>query len=139
MRECEGGHCVPPILTPAKGYLEEKVNPGFGPSRKRPLSSKAEQDDTEREDGERMSHPEKRARISAGEDFLNMLRHPHVTSIFPQITRGGWGWGLSRERQGGEWGVEGAGALLSVHLSNSARSLPFILCSAEPRLIPCSL
>ncbi|XP_036964750.1 BCL-6 corepressor isoform X1 [Acanthopagrus latus] len=67
MRECEGGHCVPPILTPAKGYLEEKVNPGFGPSRKRPLSSKAEQDDTEREDGERMSHPEKRARISADE------------------------------------------------------------------------
>lgn len=91
MRECEGGHCMPPILTPAKGYLEEKVNSGFGPSRKRLLSSKAEQDDTEREDGERLSHTEKRARISAGEDFSNMLRHPHATSILPQITREGAG------------------------------------------------
>ncbi|XP_035532221.1 BCL-6 corepressor [Morone saxatilis] len=68
MRECEGGHCVPPpILTPAKGYPEEKVSPGFGPSRKRQLGSKGEQEDTEREEGERVSHPEKRSRISMDE------------------------------------------------------------------------
>nr|XP_046259763.1 BCL-6 corepressor isoform X2 [Scatophagus argus] len=67
MRECEGGHCVPPILTPAKGYNGEKVSPGFGPTRKRLLCPRAEQEDMEREDGERVSHPEKRARISTDE------------------------------------------------------------------------
>ncbi len=86
MRESEGGHCVPPILTPAKGYLEEKVTPGFGLTRKRPLGLKAEQEDTEREEGERVSHPEKRARISMGENFLNMPHHPHATSIFLKST-----------------------------------------------------
>ncbi|XP_068184853.1 BCL-6 corepressor isoform X2 [Antennarius striatus] len=68
IRECEGGHCVPPILTPAKGYPGEKVIPGFGLSRKRPLGLKVEQEHTEREEGgERASHPEKRARISTDE------------------------------------------------------------------------
>lgn len=70
MRECEGGHCVTPILTHAKGYPGEKVTPGFGLTRKRPLCPKAEQE--EREDGERVSHPEKRARICLGKKFLNM-------------------------------------------------------------------
>ncbi|XP_026150731.1 BCL-6 corepressor isoform X2 [Mastacembelus armatus] len=66
-REPEGGHCVPPTLTPAKGYAEEKSIPGFGPTRKRPLVYKAEQDDTEKEEGERVCHPEKRAKISTDE------------------------------------------------------------------------
>ncbi|XP_060909237.1 BCL-6 corepressor isoform X1 [Labrus mixtus] len=66
MRECEGGgHCLPPTLTPAKGYHEEKFNPGFGPNRKRPL--KTEQDDAERDEEERLFHPEKRAKIYADE------------------------------------------------------------------------
>lgn len=73
MRECEGGHCVPPILTHAKGYPVEKVSPGFGPTRKRPLCPKAEQEETEGEDGERVSHPEKRARICIGKKFLNIF------------------------------------------------------------------
>ncbi|GLD71605.1 BCL-6 corepressor isoform X1 [Lates japonicus] len=67
MRESEGGHCVPPTLTPAKGYPEENASPGFGPTRKRPLFTKAEQEDTEREEGERVSHPEKRPKISTDE------------------------------------------------------------------------
>lgn len=71
-RESEGGHCVPPTLTPAKGYPEEKVSSGgFGLTRKRPFGLKAEQEDMEREEGERLSHPEKRAKISAGESFIN--------------------------------------------------------------------
>ncbi|XP_074550563.1 BCL-6 corepressor isoform X2 [Halichoeres trimaculatus] len=61
-RESEGGHCVPPTLTPVKGYPEEKVNHGDGPNRKRPL--KSEQDDTEGEEEERLSHPEKRAKTA---------------------------------------------------------------------------
>ncbi len=42
-----------PRGTPAKGYPEEKVSPGFGPTRKRPLVPKAVQADTERGEGER--------------------------------------------------------------------------------------
>lgn len=61
-RESEGAHCVPPTLTPVKGFPEEKVNHGDGPNRKRSLRS--EQDDTEEEEEERLSHPEKRSRIS---------------------------------------------------------------------------
>ncbi|CAJ1079717.1 BCL-6 corepressor isoform X2 [Xyrichtys novacula] len=62
-RDCEGVHCVPPTLTPVKGYPEEKISPGFVPNRKRPL--KLEPDDTEREEEEeRLSHQEKRAKIS---------------------------------------------------------------------------
>lgn len=75
IRESEGGHCVPPTLTPVKGYPEEKVGSGFGPTRKRQLCLKAEPEDTE--EGERLSYPEKRAKI-LGENFLNMLRHPHI-------------------------------------------------------------
>ncbi|XP_037645184.1 BCL-6 corepressor isoform X2 [Sebastes umbrosus] len=63
-RESEGGYCLPPTLTPAQGYPEEKASPGFGPSRKR---LKAEQEDTEWEEEERVSHPEKRVKISTDE------------------------------------------------------------------------
>lgn len=80
--ESEGGHCVPPTLTPAKGYPEERACHGFGPTRKRPLGLKTDQDDTEREEGERVSHQEKRAKISTGENFLNMPCHSYGTSIF---------------------------------------------------------
>uniref|UniRef100_UPI0037E7D7FD BCL-6 corepressor-like isoform X2 n=1 Tax=Semicossyphus pulcher TaxID=241346 RepID=UPI0037E7D7FD len=66
MMECEG-HCVPPTLTPAKGYPEEKLSPGFGSSRKRQLCLKSEHDDSEREEEQRLSHPEKRAKISTDE------------------------------------------------------------------------
>lgn len=66
-REPEGGHCLPPVLTPAKAYPEEKVGLGFGPNRKRQLCLKTEQEDTEWEDVERVSHPEKRAKISTDE------------------------------------------------------------------------
>lgn len=82
-RESEGGHCLPPTLTVAKGHPEEAANPGFGPTRKRLLCPKVEQEDTEQEEGERVSHPEKRARISTGENFLYMPRHlPHATPVF---------------------------------------------------------
>ncbi|XP_035030950.1 BCL-6 corepressor isoform X1 [Hippoglossus stenolepis] len=67
VREHEGGHCLPPTLTPVKGYTEEKASPGFGPTRKRPLFIKTEQDDTERDEGERLFHPEKRPRICTDE------------------------------------------------------------------------
>ncbi|XP_033966204.1 BCL-6 corepressor isoform X1 [Pseudochaenichthys georgianus] len=66
-RELEGGHCLPPILTPAKGFPEEKHSPGFGASRKRQLCLKAEREDSEWEEAERVFHPEKRARISTDE------------------------------------------------------------------------
>ncbi|XP_028992297.1 LOW QUALITY PROTEIN: BCL-6 corepressor [Betta splendens] len=56
----EGAHGVPPTLTPAKGYLEEKGGCGFGPTRKRPLG----QEDADREE---LLHPEKRAKISTDE------------------------------------------------------------------------
>lgn len=72
MRESEGDHCAPPTLTPAKGYHEEKACPGFGPTRKRPLGLKAEQEDTEREEGDVVSHPEKRAKFSTGKNFMSM-------------------------------------------------------------------
>ncbi|XP_038576843.1 BCL-6 corepressor isoform X1 [Micropterus salmoides] len=64
MRESEGDYCVPPTLKPAKGYTEENASPGFGPTRKRQLCPKAEQDDTDREEVDRLSHPEKRAKLS---------------------------------------------------------------------------
>ena len=67
-RESEGGHCKPPTLTVAKGHLEEEASLGFGPTRKRLLCPKVEPEDTE--EGERVSHPEKRARISMGENFF---------------------------------------------------------------------
>ncbi|XP_029981221.1 BCL-6 corepressor-like isoform X2 [Sphaeramia orbicularis] len=63
-REPEGGHCAPPTLTPAKGYPEDKANAGFGSTRKRP---KPEQEDTQRDEGERVSHPEKKPKISTDE------------------------------------------------------------------------
>lgn len=118
MRECDGGHCGPPILTQTKGYPGERFGPGFGPTRKRPFCPKAEQEETEREDVERVSHPEKRARISTGENFLNMPRHTNATYIFlkspPPLA-------LFR--------------LLFMNLSNSGRSYPFILSCAELILI----
>ncbi|XP_071334730.1 BCL-6 corepressor isoform X1 [Trachinotus anak] len=67
MRESEGSHCLPPTLTPAKGYLEEKASPGFAPTRKRPLCIKGEQEDVERVEGERVLLPEKRPKISTDE------------------------------------------------------------------------
>ncbi|KAM3608244.1 uncharacterized protein V6R79_021705 [Siganus canaliculatus] len=67
IRDCEGGQCVPPVLTPAKGYPEERLSPGFGPTRKRSLCPGAEQDDSEEDREEEVSHAEKRARISADE------------------------------------------------------------------------
>ncbi|XP_070693877.1 BCL-6 corepressor isoform X2 [Pempheris klunzingeri] len=67
MRESEGGNCVPPTLTPAKGYPEEGACPGFGPGRKRSLCLKTEQEDFDREEGEQASHPEKRPKISTDE------------------------------------------------------------------------
>ncbi|KAK9538081.1 hypothetical protein VZT92_005638 [Zoarces viviparus] len=66
-RELEGGHCLPPTLTPARGYPEEKASPGFGANRKRQLGLEAEQEDTEWEEGDRVSHPEKRAKLSTDE------------------------------------------------------------------------
>lgn len=83
-RESEGGHCVPPTLTPAKGYLEEKGISGFGATRKRPLGPKSEQEDMEREERERVSHPEKRAKISTGENFLN-IPPPFSSNYLPPL------------------------------------------------------
>lgn len=77
MRESEDALCMPPTLTPSKGFLEEKVGPGFGPTRKRPLIVKAEQDDSQ--DGDRESHPEKRVKLSAGENLINKPPPP----LFP--------------------------------------------------------
>lgn len=65
---------MPPTLTLSKGFLEEKVSPGFGPTRKRPLIVKAELEDAQ--DGERVSHAEKRAKLSTGEDLLKTRLHP---------------------------------------------------------------
>ncbi|KAM7407135.1 hypothetical protein PAMA_003053 [Pampus argenteus] len=68
VRESEGGHCVPPTLTVAKlCHPEEVTSIGFGPTRKRLLCPKVEQEDAEQEEGERLSHPEKRARIATDE------------------------------------------------------------------------
>lgn len=69
VKECEGGQCVPSILVQTKGYHGEKVISSFEASRKR-LLDPLEQEDTERDDRERVSHPEKRARISAGEKHV---------------------------------------------------------------------
>ncbi|XP_047193465.1 BCL-6 corepressor isoform X3 [Scophthalmus maximus] len=66
-RESEDGYCMPPTLTPARGYAEERACLGFGAARKRPLYIKAEQEDSEREDAERLFHAEKRPKISADE------------------------------------------------------------------------
>ncbi|XP_067460092.1 BCL-6 corepressor isoform X2 [Thunnus thynnus] len=66
-RESEGAYCTPPTLTVGKGHPEEAASPGFGPTRKRLLCPKVEHEDTEQEEGERVSHPEKRARISLDE------------------------------------------------------------------------
>ncbi|MEQ2254315.1 hypothetical protein ILYODFUR_002498 [Ilyodon furcidens] len=61
MIESEEGLCMPPTLTPSKEFLEEKVSPGFGAARKRPLV-KEEQEDAE--EGER----EKRAKLSRADE-----------------------------------------------------------------------
>lgn len=76
MRESEDALCMPPTLTPSKGFLEEKVGPGFGPARKRPLIVRAEQEDSQ--DGDRASHLEKRVKLSAGENLINKLPHPSL-------------------------------------------------------------
>lgn len=83
VRECDGGQCGPPILTQTKAYPGDKVGPGFGAPRKRPLCLKAEPEEAEREDGERLSHPEKRARISSGERLSNRFCHSSATSSHP--------------------------------------------------------
>lgn len=66
VKECEGGQCAPSILAQTKGYHGEKVISSFEASRKRLLGH-------EQEETERASHPEKRARISAGEK--NVISH----------------------------------------------------------------
>lgn len=58
---------MPSILAQTKAYHGEKVISSFEASRKRLLSPQ-EQEETARDDRERLSHPEKRARISAGEN-----------------------------------------------------------------------
>ncbi|XP_028291081.1 BCL-6 corepressor isoform X2 [Gouania willdenowi] len=60
IRDSEG-HCLPPTLTPSKGYAEEQVCPGFGILRKRFL------EDSEGEDLQRESLPEKRAKPALDE------------------------------------------------------------------------
>ncbi|XP_051815113.1 BCL-6 corepressor isoform X2 [Acanthochromis polyacanthus] len=67
LRESDENHCMPPTLTLSKGYPEEMLGPGFGPTRKRPLCLKTEQEDSEREGGDRVSLPEKRSKLSADE------------------------------------------------------------------------
>ncbi|KAL6101149.1 bcor [Pungitius sinensis] len=66
-REPDRGNCFPPTLTPARGYAEERDSPVFGANRKRQLGFKAEQEDAEWEEGDRVSHPEKRAKLSTDE------------------------------------------------------------------------
>lgn len=70
VKECEGGQCLPSILAQTKAYHGEKVISSFEASRKRLLGPQ-EQEETAREDRERLAHPEKRARISAGETSFN--------------------------------------------------------------------
>ncbi|KAM9851218.1 BCL-6 corepressor [Aulostomus maculatus] len=65
--DAEGSHCGPPTLTAAKGHPDETASLDFGPSRKRPLCPKLEQDDEDQDKGERLSQPEKRAKISMDE------------------------------------------------------------------------
>lgn len=72
MREPEESHCMPPTLTPSKGYAEEKDGSGFGVTRKRPLGPKVEPEDYEREE----YHPEKRAKLSIGENFPKHASSP---------------------------------------------------------------
>lgn len=60
VKECDGGQCVPSVLA------QTKVISSFEASRKR-LLDPLEQEESGRDDRERVSHPEKRARISAGE------------------------------------------------------------------------
>ena len=69
VKECEGGQCLPSILAQTKGYHGEKVISSFEASRKR-LLSPLEQEETARDDRERVSQPEKRARICAGESHF---------------------------------------------------------------------
>lgn len=66
-KESDGGHCMPPILTPVKPYADEKSTPGFGPLRKR-SNVKAEPEIAEKEEAERSFHPEKRPKICMGEN-----------------------------------------------------------------------
>ncbi|XP_056145862.1 LOW QUALITY PROTEIN: BCL-6 corepressor [Lampris incognitus] len=63
---------APPILAPANGHFPEKVGTGLGAIRKCPPGLRAEEEEKEeeeaaREEEERISHPEKRAKLSAGE------------------------------------------------------------------------
>lgn len=67
LRESEENYCMPPTLTPSKGYPEEKVSLGFGSTRKRPFCLKTEPEDSVREEEERVSLPEKRAKLSTDE------------------------------------------------------------------------
>lgn len=68
VKECEGGQYVASVLAQTKGYHGEKVISSFEASRKRLLSP---QEEEERDERERLAHPEKRARISAGENFIS--------------------------------------------------------------------
>lgn len=65
----QGGPKDGAILAQTKGYHGEKVISSFEASRKRLLSPQ-EQEETAWNDRERGSHPEKRARISAGESLF---------------------------------------------------------------------
>lgn len=114
MKECEEGHCMPPTLTPSKGFPDERTSPGFGVTRKRPLGLKAEDEDTEME-GERVIHLEKRAKLCTGENFTNKRasRMPQIASPFCSSS--------------------------ALHASLEFRPVSFPSpCDAEHRFIPCS-
>lgn len=114
MKECEEGLCMPPTLTPSKGFPDERTSPGFGVTRKRPLGLKAEDEDTEME-GERVIHLEKRAKLCTGENFTNARasRMPQIASPFCSSS--------------------------AFHASLEFRPVSFpSLCDAEHRFIPCS-
>lgn len=74
----QGGPKDGAILAQTKGYHGEKVISSFEASRKRLLSPE-EQEETARDDRERVSHPEKRARISAGEN--NFISHKALFAV----------------------------------------------------------
>lgn len=60
---------MPSILAQTKAYHGEKVISSFEASRKRLLGPQ-EQEETAKDDRDRAAHPEKRARISAGETTI---------------------------------------------------------------------
>lgn len=66
-------HSVPPILTSANVHPEES----FAPARKRPKTEPGDRDEVER-----VCHPEKKAKISTGMNFLDAPHHLHAILVF---------------------------------------------------------